>query len=73
LDRENEAAVEEALIRLTQGRTTFWISHDLKAIDQADLILYLEAGKLKESGTHAELLNQRGKYTAMWEMQLSGA
>lgn len=69
LDSENEHLVSEALERLTKGRTTFWISHNLKAIERADQILYLENGQLLEQGTHTELLQQNGAYAALYQRQ----
>jgi ATP-binding cassette subfamily B protein len=69
LDQENEHLVTEALERLVQGRTTFWISHNLNAIKHADRIFYLEGGKLLEQGTHQALLQQGGRYAAMYALQ----
>ncbi|MGL5880700.1 MAG: ATP-binding cassette domain-containing protein, partial [Xenococcaceae cyanobacterium] len=69
LDNENEQAVGEALERLTQGRTTFLISHNLRAIEQADLILYLENGQLLERGTHQELMRLGSRYAAMYAIE----
>jgi ATP-binding cassette subfamily B protein len=71
LDQENEHEVNEALTRLTQGCTTFLISHNLKAIEQADLILYLENGQLLEQGTHRQLLTLGGRYAALYALQSS--
>ncbi|MGL5064394.1 MAG: ABC transporter ATP-binding protein, partial [Microcoleus sp.] len=69
LDQENERAVSEALERLTQNCTTFWITHNLKAAEQADTILYIESGQVLEQGTHYELLKLGGKYAAMYAVQ----
>jgi ATP-binding cassette subfamily B protein len=69
LDQENEHAVNEALERLTKGRTTFLISHNLKPVVQADLILYVEGGEILEQGTHAELIRLGGRYAAMYALQ----
>lgn len=69
LDQENEHAVNEALERLTKGRTTFLISHNLKPVVQADLILYIEGGKILEKGTHIELIRLGGRYAAMYALQ----
>ncbi len=69
LDGENVWEVTEALERLTEGRTTFLIAHDLLAARHADLILYLEGGRLVEHGTHAELMRLRGRYAAMYTLQ----
>lgn len=69
LDNENEHIVNEALDRLTQGRTTFLISHNLKAIVNADLILYLENGRIAEQGTHVDLLKLGGRYAAMYALE----
>jgi ATP-binding cassette subfamily B protein len=69
LDQENEHAVNEALERLTKGRTTFLISHNLKPVVQADLILYIEGGKILEKGTHTELMRLGGRYAAMYALQ----
>jgi ATP-binding cassette, subfamily B, bacterial len=71
LDQENEHEVNEALSRLTQGCTTFLISHNLKAIERADLILYLENGQLLEQGTHRQLLTLGGRYAALYALQSS--
>jgi ATP-binding cassette, subfamily B, bacterial len=71
LDQENEHIVTEALDRLTQGCTTFWISHNLKAVEHADLILYIESGCVLEQGTHSELLQLGGRYAAMYALQTS--
>lgn len=69
LDQENERAVSEALERLTQNCTTFWITHNLKAAEQADTIMYIENGQVLEQGTHYELLKLGGKYAAMYAVQ----
>ncbi|PHJ56628.1 protein tyrosine phosphatase [Nostoc linckia z18] len=66
LDNENERAVNEALERLTHKRTTFVVSHNLKAIEQADLIFYIENGRILEQGTHKQLLRFNGRYAAMY-------
>ncbi|NJK70094.1 MAG: ABC transporter ATP-binding protein [Microcoleus sp. CSU_2_2] len=72
LDQENEREVSEALERLTQNCTTFWITHNLKAAEQADTILYIESGRVLEQGTHSELLRLGKKYAAMYAVQSAG-
>lgn len=69
LDNENERAVNEALERLTSDRTTFVISHDLQASVRADLILYIEGGKILERGSHSELMRLAGRYATLYRMQ----
>ncbi|MFN6559150.1 MAG: ABC transporter ATP-binding protein [Nostoc sp. ChiSLP01] len=70
LDNENERAVNEALDRLTDKRTTFVVSHNLRAIEQADLIFYIENGQILEQGTHKQLLHLRGRYAAMYACEM---
>jgi ATP-binding cassette subfamily B protein len=70
LDEENERTVLEALERLAQGRTTFFISHDLRLASRAALILYLEGRRVLERGTHAELLRANGRYASLYRQQL---
>ena len=69
LDSESEALVQEALERLMQGRTVFIIAHRLATIRGADRILVMEKGQVVESGTHAELLNQAGRYARFYAQQ----
>ena len=69
LDQESEHLVNQALDRLTQGKTTFTISHNLKAIQDVDLILYMEKGQILERGTHRELIRLSGRYAAMYALQ----
>jgi ATP-binding cassette, subfamily B, bacterial len=73
LDQENEHAVSEALERLTQGSTTFWISHNLQAVAHSDLIFYIEAGQVLEQGSHQELLEKGGRYAALYALQTGSA
>jgi ATP-binding cassette subfamily B protein len=69
LDSESEALVQEALERSMQGRTVFIIAHRLSTIISADRILFLEQGQIVESGTHAELLSQGGRYSQFYAQQ----
>ncbi|MBD2094538.1 ABC transporter ATP-binding protein [Trichocoleus sp. FACHB-591] len=69
LDSESEALVQEALERLMQGRTVFIIAHRLATVRRADRILVLEKGRVVESGTHAELLEQGDRYARFYAQQ----
>ena len=62
LDKENEKIVQESINILQKGRTSITIAHRLNTIQNSDIILVLEAGKLVEKGTHQELLNLGKKY-----------
>jgi len=72
LDEENERAVLEALDRLAQNRTTFFITHDLKLAARTDRILYLEQGEVLEQGTHTDLIQASGRYAALYNLQVDG-
>ena len=69
VDTETEAAIREALQELIPGRTTFIIAHRVQTVMSADLILVLEKGRIVQSGTHAELLEQEGIYRRIYELQ----
>ena len=69
LDSESEAQVQEALTRLMENRTTFVIAHRLSTVQHADHILVLDDGKVVEDGTHLELIEQKGLYSHLYELQ----
>jgi ATP-binding cassette, subfamily B, bacterial MsbA len=69
LDSESERAVQEALERLMKNRTTLVIAHRLSTVEHADRVLAMDAGKLVEQGTHAELLAAGGLYARLHAMQ----
>jgi ATP-binding cassette, subfamily B, bacterial len=70
LDEENERTVLEALERIARGHTTFIIAHDLRLTLGADLILYLEEGRVVENGTHTELMGANGRYATLYRRQV---
>jgi subfamily B ATP-binding cassette protein MsbA len=69
LDTESEAFIQEGLTALMRGRTTFVIAHRLSTIRSADQILVLEEGAIIERGTHAELIQRRGRYFDLYTRQ----
>jgi ATP-binding cassette subfamily B protein len=69
LDEENQREVDDALRRLSQGRTTVIVAHDLRSVEHAGQILYVEAGEIVERGTHAELMEQDGTYATVYRLQ----
>ena len=69
LDHRNEREVSAALNRLSLGCTTLLITHDLRAAQDADLILYLSEGRIIERGTHASLMALKGEYATLFRRQ----
>jgi subfamily B ATP-binding cassette protein MsbA len=69
LDAESEAAVQEALARLRQGRTTIVVAHRLSTVRDANLVIVLADGRAVEQGTHAELLEENGLYARLVRTQ----
>ena len=69
LDSESEALIQEGLLRLRQGRTTFVIAHRLSTIRSAEQILVVEAGEILERGTHDELIAIGGRYKQLYDKQ----
>jgi subfamily B ATP-binding cassette protein MsbA len=69
LDSESEALVQKALENLMQGRTTLVIAHRLSTVVNAHRIAVVVKGRIVEQGTHEKLLDARGEYTKLYEMQ----
>lgn len=69
VDNETEAAIQRSMERVSQGRTTIVIAHRLSTVRNAHRIHVMEAGRVIESGTHEELLDQGGLYAALWRVQ----
>ena len=69
VDNETEAAIQESLETLKEGRTVIAIAHRLSTIRNADLIYVLEDGEIVENGTHDQLLGNDNVYTKLWDVQ----
>ncbi|MBP3568173.1 MAG: ABC transporter ATP-binding protein [Lachnospiraceae bacterium] len=73
IDTETEQLIQEALEKLMQNRTTIMVAHRLSTIQHADKIMVMHKGRIRESGTHQELLAQDGIYKKLYELQLASA
>lgn len=73
LDSQSERSVQQALDALMKERTTLVIAHRLSTVQHADIIYVLEQGKIVESGTHASLIEQAGRYHSLYRMQFADA
>ena len=69
VDTETEETIRNALQKLMNGRTTFLIAHRVQSVMDADLILMLDHGRIVQSGTHEELLKQKGMYRRIYDLQ----
>lgn len=70
IDTETEMLIQEALEKLMKGRTTIMVAHRLSTIQHADCIMVMHKGKIRERGTHQELLAQNGIYKKLYELQV---
>ena len=70
IDTETELLIQEALEKLMRGRTTIMVAHRLSTIQHADCIMVMHKGKIREQGTHQELLAQEGIYKKLYELQI---
>ena len=69
VDTHTEVLIQKAMAELMKGRTSFVIAHRLSTIRDADMILYMEDGDIKEVGNHEELMRKNGKYAALYLSQ----
>ncbi|MDB4992189.1 MAG: conserved rane protein of unknown function [Parcubacteria group bacterium] len=72
LDSESEQKIQKGLEILMENKTVIAIAHRLSTLSRMDRIIYLDKGKITESGTHDELLALNGQYAALWRMQAGG-
>ena len=70
IDTETELLIQEALEKLMRGRTTIMVAHRLSTIQHADCIMVMHKGKIREQGTHQELLAKNGIYKKLYELQI---
>lgn len=70
IDTETEKLIQDAMERLMAGRTTIVVAHRLSTIQHADKIMVMHKGKLREEGTHQQLLSQNGIYKKLYDLQL---
>ena len=73
IDTETELLIQEALEKLMKDRTTIMVAHRLSTIQHADCIMVMHKGKIRERGTHQELLAQNGIYKKLYELQIHHA
>ena len=71
IDTETEQWIQEAIQRLMQGRTSIMVAHRLSTIQHCDRIIVMHHGKIRESGTHQELLDMDGIYKKLYQLQLA--
>ena len=69
IDTESELLIQDAIQKLLKGRTSIVIAHRLSTIQNSDKIIVLHKGEIKESGTHQELLNNKGIYYRLYQLQ----
>ena len=69
LDNESEKVVQDSLEKLAKNRTTFVIAHRLSTIKNAEKIIVLSEDGIEESGTHEELMDRKGTYEKLYNMQ----
>ena len=69
VDTETEALIQDAIAKLMEGRTSLIIAHRLSTIQHADRIIVLHKGRIREIGTHQELLDRRGIYSRLYQLQ----
>jgi ABC-type multidrug transport system fused ATPase/permease subunit len=72
LDSESDAAIQQALLALMQGRTTIVIAHRLATVMNADRIYVMDAGRVVETGSHEDLLARAGSYARLHALQFGG-
>jgi ATP-binding cassette, subfamily B, multidrug efflux pump len=72
LDSEVEAAIQESLVELMEGKTVIAIAHRLSTIARMDRLVVMDRGRIVEQGSHAELLARGGHYAALWHRQSGG-
>ncbi|MBR2594861.1 MAG: ATP-binding cassette domain-containing protein, partial [Solobacterium sp.] len=71
VDTRTEQIVQDAMNKLTEGRTSFTIAHRLSTIRDADIILVMKDGDIVETGNHEELLARNGFYADLWNSQFT--
>ena len=71
IDTRMELKIQHAFSTMMQGRTSFIVAHRLSTIENADVILVMESGKIIEQGTHKELLSKKGFYHHLYNSQFA--
>ena len=70
VDNETEVLIQKSLSKITKDRTTIVIAHRLSTVKNADNIIVIDKGRIKESGKHEKLLKEKGIYSDLWNVQV---